>query len=133
MPHGQTALPPFFFASVHFELPSLSDIGDNVVARGLRGLSGITVGELPWELAGFAPPFGQGALSPRARGLALRGLCRRGRVRLGLGEPDREADRLSIVGVFLAPFCESTMMDAVDLRVCAWCLSERDRSRLQPT
>ena len=46
LPHGQTTLPPFFLASSDFEPLNLSGSGESVEAKGLRGLSGMTVGDL---------------------------------------------------------------------------------------
>ena len=46
-PHGQTPLPErgFFFETDDLEA-SLSDMGESVCASGLRGLSGITTGDV---------------------------------------------------------------------------------------
>ena len=125
LPHGQTPLLIFFLASVDPVLLNLSDIGDNVVAKGLRGLSGMTVGD-------FVSLFGLETLPSRTKGLRWRGLCRRGAIMWPRGEPEREVVRLSAFGVFLTafPFFESlvaTMIGEEDLRVCAWCLLECHR------
>jgi hypothetical protein len=130
-PQGQTALLPFFLASVDF---NLSDIGERVCASGLRGLSGITTGDEAPEPCGLPggpglpglPVFELATLSPRAKGLTWRGLCRRVRVK-PLGEPGRGLERPSEFGVVLLVefFFWSITMICDDLRVCAWCLPER--------